>query len=320
MILEYPLIAQAKLDGIRGQIHIHEDGGIQIFSRSLKEKTNSFPDIVYQIFESNFPSGIYDSEIYGINPDGNPMKFNQFQKRIITEKDVYELTLEYPCTIKIFDVLYYDGQDVTGITQVERRKIIEQFSNLVLDEIIVNNREDIIKYHKECIEAGYEGVVLKKPDGLYLPGQGRESFKNFFKYKPTELRFDVIITGATFGTGDNVSLLSSFDIAVLDTNHMIRDTFVDSPEYALKSVGKCGSGFDRATMELLTERIMKASNNELENHICLDDPIIIEVNPQEITKNESGGIGMRFPTFEGNRDDKRIEDIDTVSMIEQYIE
>ena len=320
MILEYPLIAQAKLDGIRGQIHVHEDGGIQIFSRSLKEKTNSFPDIVCQIFESNLPAGIYDSEIFGINSDGSPMKFNQFQKRINTEKDVYELTLEYPCIIKIFDVLYYDNQDVTGFTQVERRKLIEQFSDLILDEVIVNNREDIIKYHKECIKAGHEGIVLKRPDGLYFPGQGKESFKNFFKYKPTELRFDVVITGATFGTGDNLDVLSSFNIAVLDTDHMIRDTFVDSPEYALKSVGKCGIGFDRATLELLTERIMKASNNELENYICLDDPIVIEVNPQEITRNESGGIGLRFPVFEGIREDKNLEDIDKVSMISQYIE
>ena len=193
-------------------------------------------------------------------------------------------------------------------------------NDIVTSMKFVTCEDELIAYHKECVKAGYEGVMIKNTSGTYDCGQGKSNWGNWFKYKPTQLRCDVVITGATFGTGDNVSLLSSFDIAVLDTNHMIRDTFVDGPEYALKAIGKCGIGFDRTTLELLTKKIMKACNNKLEDYNCFDDSIVIEVNPQEITKNESGGIGMRFPVFEGIREDKNLEDIDTVSMVSQYIE
>lgn len=322
--IEYPVLAEPKFDGSRAQIHVSYNkgtGNVWIFSRSLKNKTKGFPDILSILHKNNIQEGIYDAEIYGINPDGSPMAFNKYQHRMNRENVTDDDIDEYPVTIRLFDILMLGDEDYTKELQYTRSTILKQmYPEITTSTKFITCEDELIAYHKECVKAGYEGVMIKNTSGTYDCGRGKSTWGNWFKYKPTQLRCDVVITGATFGTGDNVSLLSSFDIAVLDTDHIVRNIFVDGPEYALKSVGKCGIGFDRATMEVLTERIMSASNNELENYICLNDPIVIEVNPQEITKNESGGIGMRFPTYEGIRSDKGIEDIDTVSMIEQYIE
>ena len=319
--IEYPVLAEPKFDGSRAQVHVHEDGTIQIFSRSLKNKTGSFPDVVELLKENNIQPGIYDGEIYGVNPDGSIMSFNKYQHRMNREDVTDDDINEYPVIIRLFDILMLGDEDYTKESQHTRSTILKKIFLEINTHIkFITCEDELILYHKMCVQAGYEGVMIKNTSGTYDCGQGKSQWGNWFKYKPTELRFDVVITGATFGTGDNLDVLSSFNIAVLDTDHMIRDTFVDGPEYALKAVGKCGIGFDRATMESFTERIMKTCDNKLEDYNCLDDPIIIEINPQEITKNESGGIGMRFPVYEGIRQDKKIEDIDTVKMISQYIE
>ena len=312
MILEYPIIAQPKLDGFRIQVHIYENGDIQLFSRSLKEKTNSFPDILMQLSFAHIDAGIYDAEIYGIE-NGRPMSFERFQHRLNAESNIDTLVKEYPCVIRLFDILYYDGKDVTGLVQTERRKILEQYPSILLEEIVVNNKEEVLSYYDKCIADGHEGIMLKRMDGLYLPGQGKSSFKNFLKYKPARLTFDVVITGARFGDGKNSDVLASFDIAVLDKG-------------SLYPVGACGLGFDREDMEELTDRItsnMTAIGWTKEGNDCceidISNPIIIEVKSDKVMHNDSGGYGLRFPRFVRFRPDKELEDIDTIDIIKEYM-
>lgn len=305
--IEYPVLAEPKFDGSRAQVHVHEDGTIQIFSRSLKNKTGSFPDIVELLKENNIQPGIYDSEIYGINPDGSLMSFNKYQHRI---NNVKSINIEdYPVTIRLFDILVCGHKDITSSAQIFRtRRLKDEISNLASSYKSIRNENELLDYHKECVRSGYEGIMLKNREGTYDCGRGKSEWGNWYKYKPTELRFDVVITGATFGTGDKLSMLSSFNIAVLDN-------------ISLRSVGKCGGGFTHSELRQITDRIM---NNPicktLEDYTCWEDPIIIEVKSEKVMRNESGEIGLRFPQFMGFREDKKIDDIDTVSMVEQYIE
>ena len=306
--IQYPILTEPKFDGSRAQIHVHEDGTIQIFSRSLKDKTGSFPDIVELLKENNIQSGIFDGEIYGINPDGSLMSFNKYQHRINNIKSVN--TDEYPVTIRLFDILMYKNEDYTIESQYTRSSMIKCVcnTNIVTSMKFITCEDELIAYHKECVKAGYEGVMIKNPSGTYDCGQGKSEWGNWYKYKPTELRFDVVITGATFGTGDKLSMLSSFNIAVLDN-------------ISLRSVGKCGGGFTHSELRQITDRIMNNPIYEtLEDYVCWEDPIIIEVKSEKVMRNESGEMGLRFPQFMGFREDKKIDDIDTVSMIEQYIE
>jgi len=307
--IEYPVLAEPKYDGSRAQVHVHEDGKIQIFSRSLKDKTDSFPDIVELLKKENIQPGIYDGEIYGVNPDGSPMAFNKYQHRMNREDVTDDDIDEYPVTIRLFDVLMLGPEDMTMASQEERTQtLINVCGGLSGGKLYINNEDELLKYHKECVKAGYEGVMIKNPIGTYDCGQGKSEWGNWYKYKPTELRFDVVITGATFGTGDKLSMLSSFNIAVLDNVN-------------LRSVGKCGGGFTHSELRQITERIINNPIYEtLEDYKCWEDPIIIEVKSEKVMRNESGEIGLRFPQFMGFRTDKGIEDIDTVGMIEQYIE
>lgn len=317
--IKYPIYAEKKYDGSRAQVHVHHNGKIEIFSRSLKNKTESFLDVIELLKENNIPPGIYDAETYGINPDGKPMSFNKFQHRINNVKSI-DID-KYPVTIKLFDILVCNHKDITQLyTQdIRTQKIKELVPNLASNGKIIYNEEELLQYHKECVDLGYEGIVLKNLKGYYDCGVGKSQWNEWFKFKPSVINCDVVITGASFGSGSNLNVLSSFEIAVLDDTPNIDNYSTDDSQIRLRSVGSCGSGFDRETLELLTERIMKSCNNKLEEYNCLETPIIIEVNPQEITINESGNFGMRFPVYIGERTDKNILDIDSIEMINQYI-
>lgn len=303
--IQYPVLAEPKFDGSRAQVHVHEDGTIQIFSRSLKDKTDSFPDVVELLKENNIPPGIFDGEIYGVNSDGSLMSFNKFQHRINNVKSVD--TNEYPVTIRLFDILMIDNNDVTSSAQIFRtRRLKEECPTLASDYKLINNEDELLAYHKECVSECYEGIMLKNREGTYDCGCGKSEWGNWFKLK-TELRFDCLIIGARRGEGDKFDVLASFDISVLESTS-------ESADIRFKSVGSCGGGFSRKDLEYLTAKI---SFPEIYDYIS--NPIIVEIKTEKVMRDKNGKIAFRFPQYIGFRD-KAITDIDSVEMVSQYIE
>lgn len=303
--IQYPVLGEAKYDGSRAQVHVHEDGTIQIFSRSLKNKTDSFPDVVELLKENNIPTGIFDAEIYGVNSDGSLMSFNKYQHRINNVKSVD--TDEYPVTIRLFDILMIDNKDVTSSTQIFRtRRLKDEMSSLASGYLNIRNEDELIAYHKKCIQAGYEGIMLKNREGTYDCGRGKSTWGNWYKMK-TELRFDCLIVGARMGQGDKTNVLASFDISILESSP-------ESAEISFKSVGSCGGGFTMEELKDLTERI---GNPETYDYI--GNSIIVEIKTEKVMQDKDGNFGFRFPQYMGFRD-KNILDIDTVEMVSQYIE
>ena len=303
--IQYPVLSEPKFDGSRAQVHVHENGNIQIFSRSLKDKTDSFPDVVELLKENNIQPGIYDGEIYGVNSDGSLMFFNKFQHRINNVKSVD--VNEYPVTIRLFDILMLGDEDYTKESQYTRSTILKQmYPEITTATKFITCEYELLDYHKECVKAGYEGVMIKNTSGTYDCGQGKSEWGHWMKLK-TQLRFDCLITGARMGQGDKNNVLSSFDISVLESSP-------ESAEIGFKGVGSCGGGFTMEELEYLTERI-----GDPETYDYVGNPIILEIKTEMVMQDKNEKIGMRFPQYMGFRD-KAITDIDSVKMVSQYIE
>lgn len=86
-----------------------------------------------------------------------------------------------------FDCLYYDGQWVMDEILTERRKLAEEIISQ-LEKIGFNVRrvphtnKDKRKFFKGFIDAGMEGCVAKRLDGIYIPDTTR-NFKGWVKLK-----------------------------------------------------------------------------------------------------------------------------------------
>jgi hypothetical protein len=76
-----------------------------------------------------------------------------------------------PVTFVAFDLLYFDGQDLTGRRLVERKRLLNDLA-LVGPAWASNGwypEGDTL--FEVCIQQGHEGVVAKRLDSVYLPGQ-----------------------------------------------------------------------------------------------------------------------------------------------------
>lgn len=268
-----------KYDGIRAQIHQNENG-ITIFNRKGDDITSKFEnDLIPLIKENADPvDWIVDGEIYPIDTEGNPAEFKNIMSRIHGKTD--DVIYRNDVTVKLFDCLMYGGQPVFEDDLDTRWETLKMHfgEDLVAKMIEVNTQEEFLTVYEEAIEGGFEGVIVKDPNLSYDFGARS---KGWLKYKPPMIDVDVIVTGATMGTGKRTGVYGAYDIAVKDGDNLV-------------SLGKVGSGFTDEDLTFLTQEYNRLGAGNL----------IIEVKGDILTKNESGDYGLRFPRYVKYRDDK----------------
>jgi DNA ligase-1 len=297
------------------QVH-KKDGKVSLFTRRLENVTVQFPDVVAvaenDIKEENC---IFDCEAVGFNPlTGRYTAFQQISQRIRRKYDIPQMVKELPVELNVFDVLHYGNESVYPLPFRERRKIIERAipnkpKHIRPSAIIITDDEKRAEaFYKESLDAGNEGIMLKTLDAPYKPGS-RVGF--MVKLKPVLDTLDVVITGAEWGEGKRSGWLTSFIIACLD----------DDGNYV--ELGRVGTGFKElaqeggTTFEDMTKLLQDDIVQEEGKEVTVRPRIVIEVKFEEIQKSPSysSGFALRFPRFVQLRDDRRPDEISTISDV-----
>ena len=167
--------AEYKLDGERVQIHRHGEK-IILYSRSLENITNYYPDIVENIGKSlKANEVILEAEIVAINDDtGEFLPFQELMHRSRKYK-IAKAVQEYPITVNFFDVLLEDGKSCLDTSYKERRKILERiivedsFAK-VMPMTLVKTDNEVEDSLENAINSGCEGLMLKHLDSPYRAG------------------------------------------------------------------------------------------------------------------------------------------------------
>src|SRR6266581_3259355 len=109
---------EIKLDGYRA-IAIKSGDDVKLFSRQKKSLNSRFPNIVEPL--ANLPAGtVVDGEVVAIDESGRP-NFNLLQNfRSAASRIQYH----------IFDVLCYQGRDLTRLPLVERRALLKSIVSI----------------------------------------------------------------------------------------------------------------------------------------------------------------------------------------------
>ena len=160
--INFPVLATPKLDGVRATVQ----NGI-VYSRSLKPIPNLH---VQDLFGSHLFEGLDGELIVGD----------------ITHPNVYNHTVS--------GVMSKDGQpDVKFVIfdkigeepYVQRLKYINKgFQNaLVLLPVQVDSKEELLGLEASYLEQGYEGVMIRQPDGKYKHGRSTEKEGYLLKIK-----------------------------------------------------------------------------------------------------------------------------------------
>jgi len=169
---------------------------------------------------------------------------------------------------------------------------------------VTNKRAVMDKFFESAIKAGQEGIMVKDPDSVYIPGRRTD---NWMKLKPAFETLDVVIVGGIWGSGRRKGLLSSLIVAVRGAKD------------ELLTVGKVGTGFSESTLRDLTDRLKPLIITESGHNVEIEPNIVIEVDFQDIQKTDryKAGYVLRIPRFKRERPDKSISEADDLTRLKR---
>ncbi len=333
-----------------------QPGRVAIYSRSREDITESFPEIGEAFAGVNAPpSGlIFDGEILGWNvAEDKSLPFAVLGQRIGRKRVDDEMRRRIPTVFMAFDLLFAAGNLLLPRPLRERRASLEQTvtglqaittSGLAAsrdlpqgvlfgsandagapgpapatwdaggDQLVqrlrlsraemVESAEGVDRGYRDARARSNEGVMLKAAGSAYLPGRRGLAW---LKLKRELATLDVVITGAEFGSGKRAQSLSDYTFAVR------------GPGGELLNLGKAYQGVTDAEIAELTEWL-KAHTLEDFGHFRTVEPIrVLEVAFNNIMRSDrhASGFALRFPRILRVRDDKPVEEIDTLERVEE---
>ena len=294
-----------KYDGAR--VQIHKDGKrVRIFSRRLEDVTRSLPEIVRLAQEVRADKAILDGEVVAIGKDSRPLAFQEILKRFRRKYNVEKQAKETPLHLFLFDLIYLDGQSTVDLPLTRRRELLEGIADpsILADQVISDSVQRAEEIYHQALEKGHEGLILKNSMSVYAPGKRG---KNWLKIKPVMETLDLAVIGAKWGEGRRASFLGSYRLACLDeaTNKLLDIGWV--------ATGLTDEALAELT-ELFRELILVQNGMEVE----LKPAVIFEVAYEEIQKSQSysSGYALRFPRLVRVRDDKSLEEADSLERVE----
>ncbi|HET9671455.1 MAG TPA: non-homologous end-joining DNA ligase, partial [Actinomycetota bacterium] len=290
---------EPKLDGIRA-LATMETGGTALSTRRGRDVTYQYPDLhmIHELVDQ--VNAVLDGEIVAVDGEGKA-SFEVLQQRMNLqhEREIKRASSQIPVSYVVFDLLWLDGRDVTGLGLEERRELLE----LIVEE---DHRLQLMTYVDEAGTAfvqgarklGLEGVVAKRKGSAYV--QGRRS-PDWRKIKLISTQ-DCVILGWTPGLGGRSTSFGALLVGAIDGG-------------ALRWVGQVGTGFTQRTLE----KVMEQLEPIVRPTPPIDDPalakvkgarfvepqVVCEVEYLEYTKSTGK---MRAPSFRGLRTDKAPED------------
>jgi len=308
----YPVRVEYKLDGSRLQIH-KWGTRVWLFSGRAVEKSETLPEVVEIAKEFKAHSCIVDSEVVAIDKYGNFLPFQYLLERTVPRKlspEELEVRKEkVKITIRVFDILYLNGQSLMDLPLKERRKHLLAVvpPEYLMEGENCENEVGLMRFYEEALRKGLEGIIVKDLNAKYEPG--RRTY-TWLKLKPERDTVDCTVVKALYGKGRRAGYYSSFLLAVRDP-----------VERKLYTIGKV-SNLPENVMENLRDLVEQTKLNEDEEGVYVKPTIVVEVTYQEIQKTEeyTSGFALRVPKVVRFRPDKKIEEIDTTEKLRKLYE
>ena len=295
---------EEKYDGVRCQMH-RQASRVELFSRDLKETTAAFPELT-EAAPSLGHDVLFDGEVLA-HRDGRVLRFFELQRRLGRKKVDADLRRDVPVVLVIFDLLWLDGRTLLDEPLTERRKLLESLG-LEHPYLLARLEEATDPEHLDRIFAetrgrGNEGLMVKDPLSPYTPGRRGLAW---LKLKRPLATLDVVVTAVEWGHGKRKGVLSDYTFAVKDTQ-----------TGRLVNVGKAYTGLTDAEIAEFTRRFLEMTVED-HGHVRLVRPeVVLEVAFDSIQHSgrHLSGYALRFPRIVRIRDDKPVEEIDTLERV-----
>ena len=299
---ELPALVDAKLDGIR--VQVHRDGDeVRVFTRSLDDITARLPEVVAAARALPHERVVLDGEVLALRDDGRPEVFQAVASRTMSSQDVPAAESRLPLRPFFFDVLHVDGQDYLDAPLHERVAVMEALlpPDQVVPRVVAEDVATVERAFAEWVGLGYEGVVVKRLDAPYAAGRRNSAW---VKLKPRHT-FDLVVVAVEWGSGRRQGWLSNLHLAARD------------PERGFVMLGKTFKGLTDETLRWQTEHFQQIATNRSRHVVEVEPTTVVEIaiDGLQISTRYPGGVALRFARVLRYRPDKTPEEADLLETV-----
>lgn len=283
-----PCILEPKLDGYRF-IAIKDAVNVRLLTRNGLDWSDKFPKIVNSLQKIKLNSFILDGEIVAYS--GTNLSFHDLQNQI-------ELGQDKNFSYSIFDILSFENEMVTSLPLAERKNLLNTLSKKLIKPLSITpylliNDEALLRSTLRKLEStGYEGAIVKNPEGSYLEGQRGDWSK--LKWKSAD---EFVIVGY---------------VTLKDQPNRVGALLLASEaKESLTYRGKVGTGFN----DLQRKKLFKQLHTEVTSKDIVESAVknlpdisFNPVTPQKFVQVSYQNITpkghLRAPVYQGLREDK----------------
>ncbi|MGR3505229.1 MAG: ATP-dependent DNA ligase [Paracoccaceae bacterium] len=302
--------AEWKWDGIRAQV-IARGGAVHIWSRGEELMTDRFPELAR--LAADLPDGtVLDGEL--VAWDGaSPLPFAILQKRITRKTVPKKLLAEAPVILLAYDLLESAGRDLRAAPLHQRRAMLDsllaagpQDSPLRPSPLIQSANWDSLRHSRsQARDMKAEGVMIKRLSSPYHVGRKRG---DWWKWKLDPLTVDAVMIYAQAGHGRRANLFTDFTFAVWQGNELVPFT-------------KAYSGLTDAEFTKITQWVRRNTLQRFGPVRQVTPHHVFEIafeGIQESPRHKSG-IALRFPRMLRWRQDKTVDQADTLDHLREML-
>ena len=301
--------AEWKWDGIRGQI-IARAQSFAIWSRGEDLITDRFPE--FAPLQDHLPPGtVLDGEIVAWGGTA-PLPFADLQKRIARKTVPKKLLTEAPGHFLAYDLLEADGTDLREIPLAARRARLEAILAALppglpisASPVVQGDWPELIALRATARARRAEGLMLKRLSSPYHAGRKRG---DWWKWKLDPFSVDAVMLYAQSGHGRRANLFTDFTFALRDGNDLVPFT-------------KAYSGLTDAEFAEITRWVGKHTVERFGPVRRVVPELVFEIGFEGIQESprHKSGIALRFPRMLRWRQDKAVDEIDTLESLRSLL-
>ncbi len=288
-------VYEPKLDGVRALIYV-TGRSVRMYSRNRKPLNDAYPELVEALRQGVHGEAVLDGEVVAFDEARGVSSFSRLQQRMQLRDPVRALRSQVAVHLYLFDCMYYEGIDLTGLQLLERRSVLKDVisEDEALHLTTAQTKGAAAMLRKACTR-GEEGIMAKRADSRYVSARTMD----WLKVKCLR-RQELVVGGYTAPQGSRERL------GALLVGHY--------DGKALRYAGKVGTGYDRKTLELLYQRLLplhRATSPFVQGPKPAGDvqwvepKLVAEIGFSEWT---TAGL-LRHPRFVGLRDDKSAREV-----------
>ncbi|MDD5461058.1 MAG: DNA ligase D [Methylococcales bacterium] len=278
-------IFEIKWDGYRAIAELNKDQ-VKLYSRNGNLFNSAYPEITDALSKMGL-NAVIDGEIVVMSDEG----ISNFQLL-----QHYGEDKSHPIYYYVFDVLKVANESVMHLPLLERK---EKLRALLKEDDIIKYSDHIEEKGREMFalmrKKNMEGVIAKKSNSRYLPGQRTANWLKI-KYHKT---IDAIICGFTEPAGER----KYFGALILGLKQGKR----------IQYTGHTGSGFNASSLKEIYDQLkpLVTSQSPFDERVKTNAPVTwvkpVLVCEVKFTDKTRDGM-LRHPIFIKIRDDKTVED------------